>query len=303
MGSSYHNAFFSMNTRCHLVFPNLAHDYGDQVFQEIKNEVFRVEKKLSRFIPESELSFVNTKAAKKPAPIGNELFNILQTCQTYWELTEGVFDITLRPLMRYWNEVTENGRDNERFDQIHKNVGMEHLYLDKINKTVTFDNELIEIDLGGFGKGYALKNVEKLLRKYNVDIAFISFGESSILTAGHHPAGDCWKLGMNNFLNPGTSIHEFHLKNGSMSTSANFYLDNNKKLINNRHVIDPVRGVPIDDYIVVSVCAECPIIAEVLSTAFLASSDLMIKKTMKIVEGVKVAKVDYSSKIPTIKTY
>lgn len=303
MSNTYHNAFFAMNTRCNVVFPELDQNQADQVFHSIKSEVTRIEEKLSRFIPESPLSYANKTAAKKPVVVDQELFNILTICNEYWKLTEGAFDITLRPLMNYWSKESESEKSSDRLDEIFSSVGMQHVQLKKEHRTVTFDSEYIELDLGGFGKGYALEKIKIILSDNGIENAFISFGESSILTSGHHPAGDCWKVSINNYLYPGSSIHQFRINDGSMSTSANFYLNDNGKIINHRHVIDPKTGSPVDHCISVSVCATSPAIAEILSTAFLVSDDEIIAKSMEQLDELKVIKVDYSSNEARVKKF
>jgi len=294
MSNTYHNSFFAMNTRCHVVFPNIDHEYGERVFQAIKMEIHRIEEKISRFIPESDLSKLNKTASRQPAIVDEELFDILITCQEYWKLTDGAFDVTLRLLIDYWNGGAQPRKSNPQFDQICSKVGMNHLHLDSNNRTIKFNNEYIEIDLGGFGKGYAMERTRKLLQNKRVENAFISFGESSILTLGHHPAGDCWKVGLNNYLQPGSTIYEFPMQDSSMSTSANFYLDDNSKLCKHKHVIDPAKGMPVEDCISVSVFCDSSQTAEILSTAFLVSSDSVIRDVKNKIKGLSIVKVDYS---------
>jgi len=295
MKNTWHNTFFAMNTRCDVVLPGLDYNKADQVYHKIKLEINRIEKKLSRFIPESEISIINKQAFKKPVILDEELFDILNTCKKYSELTEGAFDITLRPLMNFWKEKKEDYYPGNEFPQLIESVGMKHIHIDKNKKSISFDNELIEIDLGGFGKGYAMEKIDELLCEHHIEHAFISFGESTILARGCHPGGDCWKVGLNDYLNPGSSVHEFVLNNGSMSTSANFYLNDSGTLCNHRHVIDPETGYPVKECIQVSVSGESSTITEILSTAFLVSSDTMIQKAKGKLAGLEIVKVDYSS--------
>lgn len=295
MKNTWHNAFFAMNTRCYVVLPGLDHNHADQVYHKIKLEINRIEKKLSRFIPESDISFINKHAFKKPVILDEELFDILITCKKYSELTEGAFDITLRPLMNFWKEQPEDHIPGNEFPQLLDDVGMKHIQIDKDKKSVSFDSELIEIDLGGFGKGYAMEKIDELLCEHHIVHAFISFGESTILTRGCHPAGNCWKVGLNDYLNPGSSVHKFELNNGSMSTSANFYLNDSGTICNHRHVIVPETGYPVEECIQVSVSGESSIATEILSTAFLVSTDTLIEKTKGKLADLEIVKVDYSS--------
>jgi len=295
MKNTWHNTFFAMNTRCYVVLPGLDHNKADQVYHKIKLEINRIEKKLSRFIPESDISIINKHAFKKSVILDEELFEILTTCKEYSELTEGAFDITLRPLMNFWKEKPEHYNPGNEYQPLLDSVGMKHIQIDKDKKSISFDNDFVEIDLGGFGKGYAMEKIDVLLCKHHIEHAFISFGESTILTRGCHPAGDCWKVGLNDYLNPGSSVLEFALNNGSMSTSANFYLNDNGTVCNHRHVIDPETGYPVEDCIQLSVIGESSTVTEILSTAFLVSSNTVIQKAKGKLAGLEIVKVDYSS--------
>jgi len=303
MKNIYHNRFFAMGTRFHTLLPGMDDDTAERVFYLMKDEVLRIEKKLSRFIPESDISRLNKSAKEKPVIVDDELFDILNACRFCWDLTDGAFDLTLRPLMDFWKNQPQSNAENDEFAQLKKNLGLQHVNVDDDKKSVQFSNNQIEIDLGGFGKGYALEKISNLLKDASVESAFISFGESSVLAAGNHPAGNSWKIGMNDYLNPGKSIHEFRVSGGSVSTSSNFFVTDNGTLKNHRHVIDPESGKPIEQLRSVSVCSESPVLAEMLSTAFLILPDKKIEKVKEQYDNLEVISVDYESGEATVKTF
>lgn len=180
---------------------------------------------------------------------------------------------------------------------------MHHIQFDDERKTVRFDNDFIEIDLGGFGKGYALEKVKDILEKSPARSAFISFGESSIYAHGNHPAGDAWKIGINDYFTPGKSIHEFRVSNGSVSTSSNFYVDDAGSLRKHGHIINPFTGIVDEGMITVSVSAASPVLAEMLSTAFLSLGDEKIYEVINQYENIEVIKSDYSSGEAVVTRY
>ena len=299
----YHNSFYAMGTRCHLVLPQIKQHLADQIFHVIKQEVHRVETCLSRFIPYSEITMINKKAKEEALTVSDEIYEILTTCQKYSLLTAGAFDITLRPLLQYWKENGLNtGSDSRRMDLLNQ-LGMKYLTLNDKESSILLLNDVVELDLGGFGKGYALAMADKLLQDFSVTHAFISFGESSILTLGSHPAGDHWKIGINDYKNPGQSVYEFSLNKGSVSTSSNFFVDDNGELHNHRHVINPYTGYPVEDIVTVSVCADSPVTAEILSTACLVLSHEAIEKIKPDFPFCDIVKVKYTTGSPEIHLY
>lgn len=303
MGNVYHNRFYAMGTRFHALLPGIEDTQAERVFYRIKMEVERIESKISRFLPDSDLSKINRTAAKEPMVMDAEMADILSACKYCWDLTDGAFDSTLRPLMEYWKKDHQGGAEEKEFVSIKEKAGFHHLKLDSSLRTISFDNDQVELDLGGFGKGYALEKVKELLNDSSIDQAFISFGESSILAIGNHPAGDKWRIGMNNYAEPGNSVHEFQVNNGSVSTSSNFFLDDDGKLRNHRHVIDPKTGKPHEPFTSVSVSAESPVLAEMMSTAYLVSSDEKIKEVMNHYDNLEVIRVHYESGIAKVTQF
>jgi FAD:protein FMN transferase len=300
-GKAYHNCFYAMGTRFHMVLPGMEHSRADHMYHVVKHEVNRVETTLSQFIPYSEISVINQHAQKEPVSVSEEVFSILQTCLYYHRITAGAFDITLRPLLQYWkNRHAVNESDMQMYKLL-DDIGSDQIELNEKDQTVYLNNENLEIDLGGFGKGYALKKVSKIMQKFKVKNAFISFGESSILTMGVHPAGDYWKIGLNNYLNSGESVYTFCLNEGSVSTSSNFYVDDEGKLHHHRHIISPFTGYPLEDFATVSVRADSPELAEILSTAFLVLSDTVIEAIYPEIPDCEIVKINYGTGRPEIQ--
>lgn len=306
MAELFHNGFYAMGTRCHCVFPGIDGNKAARVFHMLKNEVNRIENSLSRFLPDSDISILNKLAARKAVPVDSELYDILKTCQACAGITGGAFDITLRPLLEYWNgDLPNRGGRSQTQDPVAllEAVGMDHVILNDDEQTVSFDSDDVELDLGGFGKGYALAKIADLLRNFSVDNAFISFGESSVLTLGTHPAGDCWKVGINNYLDPGRSLHTFRIREGSVSTSGNFFVDDGGSLQRHRHVINPFTGHPVEAFATVSVFASSPVLAEILSTAFLVSPDEAVREIASELSQpeMEIVKVNYTNGTPEVR--
>lgn len=303
MNPVYHNSFYAMGTRCHLVLPDMNADEAVAVFAMLRQEVNQVETELSRFIPYSEISQINAKGREEAVAVSDEVFQILQRCEGYGRRTRGAFDITMRPLWQFWKdqEQTENG--NEALESLLQKVGMRFVELDCEAHTVRLLNDTIEIDLGGFGKGYALERVDRLLQKFSIDNAFLSFGESSILTRGHHPAGSHWKVGLNDYSFPGRSVYTFELNSGSVSTSSNFFVDDDGGLRKHHHVISPFDGRPLDKRMTASVAAASPETAEILSTASLVLPPEQLAEVALEFPDCEVVTVDYESAEPEVTVF
>ncbi len=284
-----------MGTRFNAILPGLEDEEGDRVFMLIKREVTRIEGKLSRFRPESDVSEMNRIAKSNDCRLDDELFDIMKACILCNDITGGAFDVTLRPMMDYWKNNRLGELPNSEWEDLRVTLGMKNIHMDESAKTIRFSSPKLEIDLGGFGKGYALEKIREILENVKVKCAFISFGESSILAMGDHPAGGAWKIGMNHYLNPGKPVHHFEIIGGSVSTSSNFFVDDDGSLKNHMHVIDPLTCMPVEQCISVSVMAESPVLAEMMSTAFLVMPDEKIYEVLDQYEGMEPIKINYES--------
>lgn len=205
------------------------------IWNKILKELERLALMMNRFNPKSEISLLNQTASLYPISISEELWIILQDCKRYYELTRGCFDITL-----------------QGFDQI---------LFEEEDYSVFFLSESLQLDLGGYGKGYALSKIEVLLKEAGISNALLNFGNSSILALGKHPCGEYWPVGLDN---PYTKerLADIKLCNHSLSISGNMPS-------HVQHIVDPRTGMFVEGKKIVSVVAKDPIVAEVLTTAFM----------------------------------
>lgn len=209
------------------------------VWTAIETEVKRLDKMLNRFDPESEVSRINREAKYYPVAVNEVLWKILQDCLHYYKLTNGYFDITLQD-----------------FGQV---------LLSETDNSVFFFSESLHIDLGGVGKGYALSKIQQLLNMNGIEQALVNFGNSSVLAVGAHPCGRYWPVGLDN---PYTKqrIADLQLCDCSLSISGNMPS-------HPQHIVNPHTGLFMEERKLVSVIAQDPVVAEVLTTTFMIAEE------------------------------
>lgn len=259
--------FSGMNTRFDLVLPGIDEDVGDYVLALIQNEVYRIEQKLSLFISESEIFHINRAAYTGPVEIDDELLTILRDCLAYNQRTEGAFDITMRPLMDFWKNNEPNPENIKHALQIRNGIGSDKISLDLKNKLIRFTSPDVMIDLGAFGKGYALHKVNFLLRDHNITSAFISFGGSTIMGIGNHPYGSGWKAGLSDFFDFNANLYTFELHDQVLSVSGNNRTALMRKETLKGHIISPYTAMPIEGMAAVASVSMSAMDAEALSTS------------------------------------
>ena len=65
-------------------------------------EVRRIDRLLSTYKDDSEISDVNRRASTEPVAVGDDFQTVAEAARHYFELSEGSFDPTVLPLMRLW---------------------------------------------------------------------------------------------------------------------------------------------------------------------------------------------------------
>lgn len=286
MSKVYHNSFFAMGTRLHVVFPNADEELCERLFRMIENEVNRIELKLSYFLSESFVSKINNEALRAAVKLDSEMLEIFKLCLDYNKLTLGAYDLTMRRLVDFFKQ-------NPDATETNLASCMQFIELDEEKNTIQFTDEGTKIDLGGFGKGYALEKVRRMINDTPIENAFISFGESSILTKGKHPSGNSWQVGINDYSNSGESVYTFELENGSVSTSSNYFVDDSGQLQIKINVINPITASIKKEIETISVKSKSPLEAEILSTALFNLSDEQIAFVKEKLNKIEIVKINY----------
>jgi len=146
--------------------------YLEDVAQSLWDELLRIERMLSRFDPVGEVYRLNSRGEIATHRVTRELFALLKACGESRKLTEGAFDVAM-------------------------GTGLSEPYsLDKLHGAVTFAHSDVQLDLGAYGKGYALDRLNILLKEYGIQSALLSAGISSILARGGRPDGSPWQVGV-----------------------------------------------------------------------------------------------------------
>ncbi len=221
-------------------------------------EVRRIDQLLSNYRATSELSEVNREAFQKPVKVSPELFDLLEKCRRYSELSEGAFDWTVGPLMKVWGFYRDSGRLPlpPEVGKALARTGYRRLHLNPENRAVRFQVQGMELDPGGIGKGYAVDRMVDLLREAGLETAFITAAGSSIYALGAPPSDPRgWYVRVRHPKSDALTVAELYLKDQSLSTSGayeKFFVADGKTY---SHIMDPRTGYPAQGMLSVSVLA------------------------------------------------
>ncbi len=293
----HHRTLQAMGTRFDVVVPYVPQKMFEDFLENIKKVLAENEQILSRFISDSPVSIINNHNRTTPIALDERFYAILKDCYQLWEKTNGLFDITVTELMKIWGiwhgqQKKEQAPDKNLIKENLAKTGMDKIIFNDNNKTIQLIYPEIELDFGGYGKGYALEKIKKAAIQHQVENAFISFGESSILAIGHHPYGNNWNVGIQHCLDKTITIHTFQARNQSVSTSG-VITTNNYYLPEYSHIVNPKTGYPLPGNLMASVHSHSPLTAEILSTALLIADEKEEKIIFNNFNDIKAIKIKY----------
>jgi thiamine biosynthesis lipoprotein len=184
--------------------------YAAQAAQAAFDLTDRLERELSRFVPNSDISRVNRLVAGESTQVTPSTLECLVIARHMFHLTGGAFDISI-------------------------GTGLPSLTLNPDDCVVSATAEGVQVDLGGVGKGYAVDLMAELLEEWGVPIALVHGGFSSVL-ALEPPAGrDGWPLTLSDPTAPSRVLSRLSVRQTSLGASGVRKKD---------HIRDPGTGAP-----------------------------------------------------------
>ena len=265
------------------------------------DEIDRLEALLTVFRDTSEVSHVNSHAAKTPVRVSPQLFDLLVLCKRLYQETGGAFDITSGPLTRCWGFLRRQGRlpVQEEIDHAKLVVGSEQLTFDDVSMGVGFAREGMEINLGSIGKGYALDRAAALISN-KVNNLLLNAGASSMKAIGGGERGDGWIVGLRNPRTKSRRLGVLRLRDCALSTSGNeeqFFEYQDRRY---SHIIDPRSGWPAQGVTSVSVVAPTAALSDALATAFFVGGRELAEQYCQTHSEVLVIMLESNSAIPVM---
>jgi thiamine biosynthesis lipoprotein len=250
-------------------------------------EIYRLEKLMNRYDPNSQLSNVNKMAAKEPVRVDKDLFDILQQSIRYSKLSDGAFDITIGPLVDLWKKCAEVNSmpTDKQLAQIKKIIGYDKLLLDANDFSVRFAAEGVSLDLGAIAKGFAADKAVEEMKKCGAIGGMVSIG-GQIGCFGLTEQKNKWAIGIQNPVKSESNqnIAKLLLSDMAVSTSGNyerFYKIGGKRF---SHIFNPETERSADELASVTIIAANGSQTDALATAV---SVLGAKRGMELIEKIK----------------
>ena len=223
-----------------------------------------IDNSASNYNPNSEISNFNNSNTNSYTIVSSNLYNIISEAKNASILTEGFFDITIGDIKIkkgfYVNTKKTSSRENNIFTY-------KDIQLSEDSSSIRKRNGLINVDLSGIAKGYAVDIIYNYLNSMNISDFVINIG-GEIRTSSMN---NTQKIYIDDPSKNSQYIEEIFLLNKSIASSGTYIDSVNYEGKEISHIINPKTLENISNLnILVSVIHNKCSIADALATGLLA---------------------------------
>jgi FAD:protein FMN transferase len=275
----------------------------DSVFDVIRG----YEKKFNDYDPQSWVYKVNHSAGTS-VKMDPDAYELLCLADSLYHLSDGSFDITIKPLYDLWgfSKVNTDTVDSLSLippDSLTVKKTLVLVGFDKIkyNKNYIFLPAGTQITFGALAKGYALDKAREYMQTHDFISGQIDctssmtfFGQKlPQVISIQHPRAQQQKQ----------TIGSFRIKNGSLSTSGDYQLYFEYQGKRYHHILDPHTGYPVEHVYSVTVINTSAALSDGLSTTlFLMPPEKAIKALKNIPDSNGVIFYETNGTIVSLKS-
>ena len=217
--------------------------------QNITGKLAGLDRSLSTYKSDSELSVFNRNRSTDWVAVSRELCIVVDGAMEISRLTEGAFDVTVGPLVNLWGFGPDVRQPEppvaEAIAAAMENVGYRKLETDCDRPALRKSVPGLFVDLSGFAKGYAVDRLAHILDEFGVSNYLVEVG-GEIRLKGHNLAGNPWAIAIEKPLDDSRSVQTIvQVTNAAVATSGdyrNFFEWEGRRY---SHTIDPKTGYPV----------------------------------------------------------
>jgi len=217
---------------------------GEAAIEAGMAELRRLDAMMSLYKDTSEITKVNLAAGKEPVKVSPEMIEVVEQAAEISRLSDGVFDVTIGPLVVLWQMRLKEGKvpTNDEIARVRPLVNYRNIVVDKKASTIFLKKTGMIMDFGGM-KGYTADRVVDLFRKRGIKDAIIAVA-GDIWVLGHRDDGSPWRVGVQHPREHDKTLSVLDLSDKYVSTSGDYERFVIKEKKRYHHIIDPRTGKP-----------------------------------------------------------
>jgi len=234
----------------------------------------------SHYDPNSSLSQFNNSTngiTIEHSGYAQHFINNMIIAKPIFDQTDGYFDPTVAPLMKYYGFRKKEIKgittvDTSKIMELMTSLGFDKISLQNKGNQVIIQksNSQTQLDFSAIAKGYALDEIGRFFEQKGIQNYWIDIGGES-RTRGKSTSGRWWRIGIQDPRGPrNTPIAIVNMQNRSMATSGNyesFRIVNGEKI---GHTMNPKTGFPeLNNLLSATAFAPDCSVADSYATAFM----------------------------------
>ncbi len=265
------------------------------IHNSIENILENINSQMSTYIDSSCISKFNNLEVGDSLNIKSDFNHVFNKSHYYHSLTNGSFEVTIKPLIDLWGfekpDYRTNIPDSSSIKRALTNIGINNI---KIRDGYIYKMNEVSLDFSALAKGYAVDKIATFLKDNLIYNFMVEIG-GELSLSGYNSEDKKWSIGVQNpSLNNISSTLNLLLTNKAIATSGNyrnFFTYDGKSY---SHIISPTTGYPIDKNILsVTVISDQCIDADALATSLIVMN---IEDGIDLIDKIKGTEVFYITK-------
>ncbi len=227
---------------------------ADEVVSAFVTACRRYERLFSRTLPHSDIARINA-AHGEPVSVDPETADLLEFARLYAKASEGLFDVTVAPLLDLWEKAQREGCEPSaaKIERVRSHVGWKNIVRfrtgtpvlgpedDARGWLVRLSDPQAQLDCGGIAKGFIADRLGLLLRRSGISRFLIDVG-GDILAGDCKPDGSKWRVGISGA--DGETVGFVEVARRAVVTSGIGQRGYTVAGTDYPHIIDPRTGRP-----------------------------------------------------------
>lgn len=232
-----------------------------------------IDSSLSLYKPYSLINHFNNEPGG--LTMDSHFEKVLTASLETWRETNGLFDITVKPLVQAWGFGVKKGMTiptQDSINQLLECTGSDKLII--TGHTVSKKIACLQIDMNGIAQGYSVDMMAGLLEQAGIRNYLVELGGEIRIKGRKQPSEEMFQIGIES---PETNEwdqpilkRQIQIPEGAVTTSGsyrNYYESNGTKA---NHIIHPKTGYPVkNDLISVTVWARDAMTADAYDNALM----------------------------------
>ena len=246
--------------------------------RQIDSRLREINRQMSTYLADSDLTRFNDAQTTDWQAVPADLVALIERAAQISEHTDGVYDITVGPLVDLWGFGSTGSRiappDEREIANLMPLVGYRHLHTRQTPPALRKSVAGLRADLSSIAKGWAVDKIAELLADLGYPSFLVEIGGEVYAQGEKHP-GESWRIAIEKPLHDSREVQRvIPLKGMALATSGdyrNYFSAGGRRY---SHTIDPRTGVAVRHRLAaVTVLADNCTDADAWATALMALGD------------------------------